>query len=170
MPIIIRRTQVTREELAARVIGQNERIVEGIINQTWSAAERAILAGSLGLTSISNITLIAGTTLNINIHARVVSPGSNANTVRIRTYMQQVGSVRVGTPRYTTFSPAFTGTPNVFISSGSPVAARRGSIAPYVTSHPKGSFAHKGSATLTDCPYMAIGPESYPLNFVALGY
>ena len=170
MPIVIRRTQVSRERLAPGVIGQQERIVEGVINQAWRAAERVIMAGSLGLTSIRNITLMAGTTLDISAHARVVSPGSFANTVRIRTYMRQVGSVRVGTPRYATYPQAFTGTPNVFITSGSPIAARRGSIAPYVTSNPKGSFAHKGSATLTNCPYQAIGPGSYPLNFTALGY
>ncbi|MGA2767985.1 MAG: hypothetical protein ABSF24_06680 [Candidatus Bathyarchaeia archaeon] len=171
MPVIVRRVQVTREEIASGVIGAQRRISEGIINQRWPSTEREIPAGTLGLTSVTNMILTGGTPLSIIAHARVVNPGSSNNTVRIQTYMQQAGFIRIGTPRYTTFNAPYSATPIVMLTTGSPVARTIGTYEPRLKCAPRpGSFATVGSPTFANNPYIAIGQGSYPLNFMAMGY
>jgi len=162
--------QVTREEIAAGVIGDQRRIAEGIINQTWPTTEREIPAGTLGLTSISNITLTGGTPLDIHAHARVVSPGSRNNSVRIQTYLHQSGFIRVGTPRYVVFPQPYSATPVVVLGQGSPTARTIGTYEPRMKCAPRpGSFATVGSPTFANNTYIAVGQGSYPVNFIAMG-
>jgi len=167
MPIYtINRTGKIEQALG---IGEG-RITEGRIDQKWTAAERSIPAASLGLKSISNLVLTGGTAgIDCSAHARIVSPGSLGNTARVRTYMKQDGYTRVGTPRYVLFAPVYSSTPTIILGIGSPTARTIGTYEPRLSSARGGSFATVGSPTFANCPYLATGPGSYPINFIATG-
>ena len=146
------------------------RVVEGIINRNWPDSAVAITAGSLGLRTITNLVLNSGTSIQITSYARVVNPGSFGNTVRVRTSMRQDGYARIGTIKYTTFSPVFSATPTVVLGIGSPTARTIGTYEPRIARLRPGSFGAVGSPTFANCPYIAVGAGSYPLNFVAMGH
>lgn len=148
------------------------RITEGTIEDNWTT-EKEIRAGSLGLRAITRVILTPGTPLDVTVYSRVPSPGSIDNIVKIRSYLRQVGNIRAGTPRYEVFSVAFEGSPDIALAPGSPLRAYIGSpvgqTPPRLRSQRPGSFSHLGSPTFPDTHYIAVGPGSYPLNFIAIG-
>lgn len=160
-------------------IGQG-RIAEGIIEDNWTA-HKDIRAGSLGLRSLTTVILTPGTELTpgsatIKAVARVDSPGSVDNTVSVRAWLEQMGTIApystVGTREYPVL---FTGTPALSIALGSPgtellgVAWAGSWIGVYVQHQTPGSFMHVGTPTWSNSSFVAVGPGSFPLNFVAIG-
>jgi len=147
------------------------RISEGTLTKDWGTTVTEIKAGSLKLRTLSNVLLTPGTPLEAQIYARVVEPGSLDNTVRIRAALVQRGAIRIGTPRTTTYDRAFTGSPNIALAPGSPVTSPySGSYTfAYVQAQTRTNFTHYGTPTYADSHYIAIGPGSFPINYIAVG-
>jgi len=152
------------------------RISEGTLTKDWGTTATTIKAGSLKLRSITNIQLTPGSALFANVYARVVSPGSLDNTVRILAELVQRGRFNqdTGAETTTTFDTAFTGSPDIAISPGTPSTGLQtiyaGSVLwPYVRRKCRGSFVTYGTPAWGSCQYIAIGPGSFPLNYVAIG-
>ena len=167
--ITINRTGMLEKPMG---LGQG-RVSEGRISADW-ATTRTIKAGSLGLRSLTNIVLTPGTPLDVEVFARVVSPGSLNNSASIRAYLKQTSKIRVGTVRYTTYPLAFTGSPDLSLAPGSPTtritAITTGSARwPYVYSQRPGSFSHQATPTFVNTGYVAVGPGSFPVNYIAVG-
>lgn len=153
------------------------KITSGIIDGNF-ASVLAIPAGSLGLSSIDRVYLSPGTALEIDARADVRSRGSPGNTVRITAVMTQrirVGSITT-TRSYVSYSPAFTGTPSVLISLGSPngtVSAGSPPSIAYVQNQLSGSAAIRrlGGSPIANREnrVVARGPGSFPLHYLAIG-
>jgi len=156
------------------------RITEGIISDNWDS-HKDIRAGSLGLRAITTVILTPGTEItpgsaSIKAVARVDSPGSVDNTVSIRAFMEQMGTMSVGpAAAYRVYPTAFTGSPALSILPGSPscsvgVDIYAGSqVEPFAQTQTPGSFSHQGTPTRADSGFVAVGPGSFGLNFVAVG-
>jgi len=157
------------------------RIAEGIISDNWNA-HKDIRAGSLGLRSLTTVILTPGTELtpgsaSIKVVARVDSPGSVDNTVSIRAYLEQMGSMAVGpTEAFREYPVLFTGSPALAIMTGSWASTQPGvdmyagsEVGPYVARQTPGSFSHRGTPSVSDCGFVAVGPGSFALNFIAVG-
>lgn len=152
------------------------RISEGTLTKDWGTTATAIRAGSLKLRSITNVQLTPGTPLFANVYARVVEPGSVDNTVRILAELVQRGRFNqtTGAEKTTTFDTAFTGSPDIAISPGTPSTDLTGiyagsAVFPYIRRKYRGSFVTYGTPGWGSCQYIAIGPGSFPLNYVAIG-
>lgn len=162
---------ITRRAKLEKPMGLGEgRISEGLISADWGSA-RTINAKDVGLRSISNLIVSPGTPLDIEAAARILSAGSVGNTARVIAFLKQKANIRVGTPRYYTYPVAFTGSPHVTIQPGSPTASPpSGSVSfHYIQTQRPGSFKAIATPTFANSHYIAIGPGSYPLNYIAVG-
>lgn len=164
--VTIRRTAKLEKPMG---LGQG-RISEGSISADWGSA-RTINAKDLGLRSITNLVVTPGTPLDIEASARVLSVGSIDNKARVAAFLKQKAKIRVGTPRYYTYDVSFTGSPNLAIQPGSPTASPpTGSVSfHYIQTQSSGSFKAIATPTFADSHYIAVGPGSYPLNYIAVG-
>ena len=170
-------------------IGQG-RVSEGTIEGAFRTFQ-SFPAGSFGLKSVRSIMLTpgtyfrAGTPVVFITNAQVDNPGSPGNSVSVSCRELIADSIRIGTARYTTISPAFAATVGlvVKVSPGSPVSPGAGTAplgttdglvggTPYawwiVDSIDAGSFQTRGTPT-TNGYYEAIGPGSLSLMFTAYG-
>lgn len=146
------------------------RIVEGAINANWGSA-RTVLAADVGLRTITNMIVSAGTPLDIDASARVVAPGSVGNTARVRAFLRQKGTVTFGcVSTHRVYQVAFTGSPDIAISPGSTaVKTAMGSPPISLQTQRPGSFKARGTPTVANAHFIAVGPGSYPVNYVAIG-
>lgn len=162
------------------------KMTTGLISANWGFAGLSIKAGSLGLTSIDRVYLHPGTLGPtgsrgsfppvFDTNAAVISRGSPGNSVSIQALMRQsyrVGSITT-TSAYTVFGVAFTGTPVVQVSQGSPNGTIVGSPAvAYVQKIASGSARLKMSpgspVAWRENRVTAIGPGSFPLYYTAIG-
>lgn len=146
------------------------RVSEGTITANFGSA-RTVLAKDVGLRTITNMIVSAGTPLDIDAQAQVVSPGSVGNTARVRAFLRQSALVRFGTPRHHVYPVAFTGSPDLSLSMGSPAAAHNvpGTPPLYIQTQRPGSFKTRGSPTTTNGHYIAVGVGSFPINYTAYG-
>jgi len=168
--------------------GQSGKMTTGLISANWGFGGLSFNAGSLGLSSIDRVYVHPGTlgpvgtkgsfSTQFRTAASVSSGlrGSPGNKVTIQALMEQVG--RIGsittTSSYVTFGVAFTGTPRIFLSTGSPNGTIVGSPnTAYVQKILSGSFRVKlnpGSPTaFRENAYQAIGPGSFPIYYTAIG-
>lgn len=170
-------------------IGQG-RMTEGTVDGAFRTFVN-FPAGSFGLKSIRSLFLTpgtpfrAGTPVLFLAEAQVESPGSPNNSVSISCRQLLTDALRIGSARYTTFSPAFAATPNIIvkISPGTPQSPGAGTAplgttdglvggTPYawwiVDSVDAGSFQHRGTPSTTGY-FEAIGPGSVSLMFTAYG-
>lgn len=176
--VSVKRTSKIEKAMA---LGQG-RIAEGTIVGSFRTFQ-SIIAGSFGLKSVRSIHLTpgtpfrAGTPVTFWPEAQVNDPGSPDNRVFVSCRQHIEGEIRIGTPRYTTFNPAFVATPVVVdISPGSPVAGDLGGALvggtpfPYWLIHSiaVGSFQHMGTPTVTGY-FQAKGPGSTSLYYTAYG-
>ncbi len=164
------------------------KMTTGLISANWGFAGLSFNAGSLGLTSIDRVYVHPGTLgpagtkgsfpTQFRTAAAINSArGSPGNKVTIQALMEQVG--RIGsittTSAYIVFGVAFTGTPSIFLSQGSPNGTIVGSpAAALVQKIASGSFRVKlttgGSPTAyRENRYQAIGSGSFPLYYLAIG-
>lgn len=169
--------------------GLGSRMTTGTILGNFGFAGISTPAGSLGLTSIDRIYIHPGTrgyagggigsfSTQFRTAAAVSSGvrGSPGNRVTIQGLVEQIariGSITT-TSAYITFPIAFTGTPAIFLSTGSPNGTIVGSPnAALVQKIASGSFRVKlspGSPTaFRENRYQAIGPGSFPVYYTAIG-
>lgn len=148
-------------------------------------------AGSFGLRSVRSIFLTpgtyyrAGTPVVFMTNAQVNNAGSPNNTVSISCRQMIADTIRIGSARYTTISPAFAatvglvvkvcpGTPQSPGAGTAPLGTTDGLVGgtPYawwiVDSVDAGSFQTRGTPTTTGY-YEALGPGSLTLMFTAFG-
>ena len=168
-------------------IGEGK-ITSGLISGNWGFAGLAITAGSLGLSSIDRVYVTPGTigpsgsagTLptSFDLNTAVNVRGSPGNSVRIQALMKQrikVGSITT-TRSYVVFNPAFTGSPVINIQLGSvngTISAGSPPSIAYVQNIYRGSAIVRrlgGSPIAHRQNYVtAIGPGSFPLQYLAIG-
>ncbi len=166
--------------------GQSGKMTSGLISANWGFAGLSFKAGSLGLSSIDRVYVHPGTIgptgtkgsfpVTFDTMAAVNTRGSPGNSVTIQALMRQqyrVGSITT-TSAYTVFSPAFTGTPRVYLGQGSPNGTIVGSPSfAYVQKIASGSARLKlapGTPTAyRENAITAIGPGSFPLYYTAIG-
>jgi hypothetical protein len=177
---------ITRTGKLEKPMGLGEgRIVEGTIYADWGSA-RTFKAGGgspstspgsagFGLRTITNLIVTPGTPLDIEASARVINPGTFANTARVIAYLKQKGKVTVPFGgSYKTYPVAFTGSPDLALAPGSPttgiLAIYAGSVRwPYIQRQRLGSFRHIATPTFNNTGYVAVGPGSFPVNYIAIG-
>lgn len=168
--------------------GLGTRMTTGTILGNFGFAGINTSAGSLGLTSIDRIFVhpgsigykgaLASFSTQFRTAAAVSSGvrGSPGNRVTIQGYMEQIariGSITT-TSAYVVFPVAFTGTPAIFLSQGSPNGTIVGSPATAVVQKiTSGSFRVRmtpGSPTAyRENRYQAVGPGSFPIYYTAIG-
>ena len=180
-------TRTAKLQRSTAGIGEGK-ITSGLISANYGFGGLVVTAGSLGLSSIDRVYLSPGTigpagsagTLapSFDLSAAVNTRGSPGNSVRIMARMKQsfrVGSITT-TRSYIVYSPAFTGTPGVNIQLGSPTGTVSAGSPPsiaYVQNQRSGSTAVRrlGGSPIAnrESRVTAIGPGSFPLQYVAIG-
>jgi len=169
-------------------LGQG-RIVEGYLDDNFRSPV-TIYAGSptfhpgssqkpLGLRTITNFIVSPGTPVSVNAgvacQAQVFAPGSIGTVNQVKIMAQLIQKGRIGsissTAGSTVFPITFGGTPEVALTPGSPSITPLVGSAAWMSmrSRSKTAVYYRGTPTWRGNSYIAVGPGSLRLRFIAIG-